>query len=179
VHQSQNRPTHRARPRRWRSYSVTGIAGLTLLVSQCAPATQCAPPPASAPALSPALQQVVDLTNQHRAAAGLPSLSVDQRLVNAAQAHSNDMAAHNTMSHTGSDGSDPGQRITAAGYRWRAWAENVAAGYPDAPSVDQGWWNSPGHHDNMMSTAITQIGVGLAYSATGVPYWTQDYGRPG
>ena len=125
------------------------------------------------------MQQVVDFTNQHRAAAGLAALSVDQRLVNAAQAHSNDMAAHNTMSHSGSDGSNPGQRISAAGYGWRAWAENVAAGYPDAPSVDQGWWNSPGHQANMLSTSITQIGVGLAYSVTGVPYWTQDFGRPG
>ena len=177
MHQPANRPASRARLRRWRSYSISGVAGLTLLVSQCAPATQCAPAPA--PGLSPALQQVVDLTNQHRAAAGLPALSVDQRLVNAAQAHSDDMAAHNTMSHTGSDGSNPGQRITAAGYTWRAWAENVAAGYPDAPSVDQGWWNSPGHQANMLSTSITQIGVGLAYSATGVPYWTQDFGRPG
>jgi uncharacterized protein YkwD len=175
VHQPANRTAERARPRRWRSYSISGIAGLTLLVSQCAPTTQCAP----APGLSPALQQVVDLTNQHRADAGLPALTVDQRLVNAAQAHSDDMAVHDTMSHTGSDGSNPGQRITAAGYSWRAWAENVAAGYPDAPSVDQGWWNSPGHRANMLSTSITQIGVGLAYSASGVPYWTQDYGRPG
>ncbi len=179
MHQPSNRTVARARPRRWRSYSISGIAGLTLLVSQCAPTTRCAPAPAPAAGLSPALQQVVDLTNQHRAAAGLPALTVDQRLVNAAQAHSNDMAAHNLMSHTGGDGSDPGQRITAAGYTWRAWAENVAAGFPDAASVDQGWWNSPGHRDNMLSTSVTQIGVGLAYSATGVPYWTQDYARPG
>jgi uncharacterized protein YkwD len=179
VHQPANRTAPRPRPRRWRNYSVTGIAGLTLLVSQCAPATQCAPASASVSGLSPALQQVVNLTNQHRAAAGLPALTIDQRLVNAAQAHSDDMAAHNTMSHTGSDGSNPGQRISAAGYGWRAWAENVAAGYPDASSVDQGWWNSPGHQANMLSTSITQIGVGLDYSATGVPYWTQDFGRPG
>jgi uncharacterized protein YkwD len=129
--------------------------------------------------VSPALQRVVDLTNQHRAAAGLRALTIDQRLINAAQGHSNDMAAHDKMSHTGSDGSDPGQRISAAGYGWRAWAENVAAGFPDAGSVDQGWWNSPGHRANMLSSSITQIGVGLSYSATGVPYWTQDFGRPG
>ena len=34
------------------------------------------------------------------------------------------------MTHTGSDGSDAGQRISREGYRWSAWGENVAMGYP-------------------------------------------------
>jgi uncharacterized protein YkwD len=170
------------RPRRIRRFSVTGLAALSLLVTQCAP-PQCAPPAAPVTGLAPALQQVVDLTNQHRAEAGLPPLAVDARLNAAAQGMSNDMAAHNTIlpgpgPHLGSDGSDPGQRISAAGYTWRAWAENIASGYPDAASVVNGWWNSSDHRHNMLSTDVTQIGVALAYSATGVAYWTQDYGRP-
>ena len=36
------------------------------------------------------------------------------------------------MTHTGSDGSDAGQRISREGYRWSAWGENVAVGYPHA-----------------------------------------------
>jgi uncharacterized protein YkwD len=168
--------------RRIRRYSVTGLAALSLLVTQCAP-TQCAPAPAPVTGLAPALQQVVDLTNQHRTESGLPALTVDARLNAAAQRMSNDMAAHNTIvpgpaPHLGSDGSDPGQRISAAGYAFRAWAENIASGYPDAASVVNGWWNSSGHRRNMLSSDVTQIGVAVAYSATGVAYWTQDYGRP-
>jgi uncharacterized protein YkwD len=168
-------PAPPRRPPRRRRYGVTALAGLTMLVTQCAP-QQCAPAPSAQ--VTPTLQQVVDLTNAHRRAAGVAPLTINAQLNASAQGHSNDMAAMNTMSHTGSDGSDPGGRITAAGYVFRAWGENVAAGYPDATSVDQGWWNSSGHRRNMLDPNFTEIGVGLAYSTTGVPYWTQDFGRP-
>ena len=83
------------------------------------------------------------------------------------------------MSHTGSDGSNPGDRIARAGYRFSAWAENVAMGYPDAASVMDGWMNSPGHRANILSGNVTEIGVGLAYAADGAPYWTMVLARPG
>ena len=62
-----------------------------------------------------------------------------------------------------------------SGYAWRAWAENIAAGQPDAASVVQGWMSSAGHRTNILNPGYTDIGVGLAYSASGVPYWTQDF----
>jgi uncharacterized protein YkwD len=164
--------------RRITRFSITGIAGATLLLGQCAP-QQCAPAPAPATAApSAALQQVVDLTNQERAANGLPALSVDGRLSAAAQVQSNDQAARDQMSHDGSDGSNAGDRVSAQGYSWSAWAENVAMGYPDAPSVMSGWMGSDGHRRNVLSVNVTQIGVGLAYAADGTPYWTQVFARP-
>ena len=136
----------------------------------------CTPPP---PAPAPnAVQQVVDLTNARRAENGLPALGVNGLLMNAAQGHSADQAARNTMSHAGSDGSNPGQRIARVGYNATAWAENVAAGQPDAGTVMNGWMNSPGHRANILSGNVTEIGVGLAYSAGGQPYWTMVLGRP-
>ena len=83
------------------------------------------------------------------------------------------------MSHTGTDGSNPGDRIARAGYRFSAWGENVAIGYPDAASVMDGWMNSPGHRANILSGNVTEIGIGLAYAADGTPYWTMDLARPG
>jgi uncharacterized protein YkwD len=167
------------RRHRLRLYSVTALAGLTMLVTQCAP-QQCAPAPTG---LSPALQQVVDLTNQHRDAAGLPALRVNAQLNAAAQRMSDDMAAHDTIQpgsrpHYGSDGTSPGDRIAATGYSFRAWGENIASGYRDAVSVDQGWFNSPGHQANMVSSNFTEIGVAVSYSASGVAYWTQDFAAP-
>ena len=165
-----------SRSRRRRHYGVTALFGLTMLAGQCAPA-KCAPqPPAPAPAPAPAaLREIIDRTNAERAAVGLPALSVDQRLMNAAQAHSADQAARETMSHTGGDGSKPAQRVERAGYDWRSVAENVAMGYPDAASVMEGWMDSPGHRDNILRSSVTQIGVGLAYSPSGAPYWTQVF----
>ena len=171
-----------ARPprRRWRTYSISGIAGLTMLAGQCAP-QQCAPAPVSAPlsaSVATPLQQVIDLTNAERAKAGLGAVSVDQRLMNAAQAHSADQAARGTMSHTGGNGSNVGGRISSQGYVFQSCAENVAWGYPDAASVVAGWMGSAGHKANILGRGSVHIGVGLAYSADGSPYWTQVFAAP-
>ncbi len=71
----------------------------------------------------------VELVNAERAKVGCSPLTVNAKLTKAAQAHSEDMAAHANMSHTGSDGSAPGDRITRAGYDWSSYGENVAYGY--------------------------------------------------
>ena len=63
-------------------------------------------------------------------AVGAAPLTFCANLMTAAQRHSEDQAAHSTMSHTGSNGSTMVQRAEAAGYRgWTSLAENVAAGY--------------------------------------------------
>ncbi len=79
------------------------------------------------------------------------------------------------MTHVGSNGSQIIDRIAATGYAARTWGENVAAGQPDAASVMQSWMNSAGHRRNILDPAFSDIGVGLAYSANGTPYWTQDF----
>ncbi|MFJ9339133.1 CAP domain-containing protein [Streptomyces sp. NPDC101733] len=117
--------------------------------------------------------EVLALVNQERAAVGCPALTVNAKLTKAAQDHSADMAAHGNMSHTGSDGSDPGQRVTRAGYEWRTYGENVAYGYPTAAKVMEGWMNSPGHKRNILDCSFKEIGIGLAQPGQ---YWTQDFG---
>ncbi|WP_327250913.1 CAP domain-containing protein [Streptomyces sp. NBC_01244] len=132
-----------------------------------------APEPSDSAAPSGAVAEVLALVNKERAAVGCPVLTVNEKLTKAAQDHSEDMAAHSNMSHTGSDGSDPGQRITRAGYQWRTYAENVAYGYPTAAQVMEGWMNSPGHKRNILDCNVKEIGIGLAQPGQ---YWTQDFG---
>jgi uncharacterized protein YkwD len=86
------------------------------------------------------------------------------------------MSDHQSMSHTGSDGSSPGDRITRAGYDWRTYGENVAYGYPTPESVMAGWMSSPGHKANILNCAFKEIGVGMAKDGY---YWTQDFGATG
>ncbi|MFI1159142.1 CAP domain-containing protein [Streptomyces sioyaensis] len=126
----------------------------------------------SAPA-SGATAQVVKLVNAERSKAGCSPLTVNAKLTKAAQDHSQDMADHKNMSHTGSDGSDPGDRITKAGYNWSAYGENVAYGYSSPESVMQGWMTSPGHKRNILDCSFKEIGVGHAQPGD---YWTQDFG---
>ena len=102
------------------------------------------------------------------------------QLESAALGHSIDMGLHNFFSHTGSDGLSPGHRITQAGYTWRGWAENIAAGHPTAEAVVLAWLNSPGHCRNIMNPNMVHMGV--AYTRpTGSNfriYWTQKFARP-
>lgn len=116
--------------------------------------------------------EVIRLTNAHRAAAGLDPVVAHPALQAAALGHSRDQAQMNRMTHRGSDGSDAGTRIERAGYAPRTWGENVAAGYRTAVAVTDGWMASPGHRANILHDWFTLIGVAVAYSDDGVPYWT-------
>ncbi|MDT0405691.1 CAP domain-containing protein [Streptomyces edwardsiae] len=137
------------------------------------PTTAAPGPTATAPAPSGAVAQVVELVNAERGKVGCSPVKVNSTLTKAAQDHSEDMAATGTMSHSGSDGSSPGDRITRAGYAWSTYGENVAYGYSTPEQVMDGWMNSPGHKANILNCAFKEIGVGLAQPGG---YWTQDFG---
>ncbi len=128
--------------------------------------------------VSPLAQQVVDLTNQYRVAAGCAPLTVSPQLTAAAAAHSQDMATNNFFSHTGSDGSTPWQRIRRTGYSYSTAAENIAAGYRTAEQVVQGWYNSDGHRSNMLNCNLREIGVAYADGGSYGRYWTQVFATP-
>ncbi|MGV9804242.1 CAP domain-containing protein [Micromonospora chersina] len=130
----------------------------------------------SAKGLTAELREVVDLVNQERAKAGCKALTVNDKLVLAAQRHSQDQADHKTMSHDGSDGSDVGDRLDRVGYAWRSYGENVAWNQQSPAAVMDAWMNSPGHRANILNCSFTEIGVGVARSNG--PYWTQDFGTP-
>lgn len=175
--QLRNRPW---RPPRLGAYGAIALIGV---MGSCAPVPACQPVTlvgsgTSTEQADPVQTEVVRLVNEHRKAAGLPALTVDSRLYSAAKSHSNDQAARNTMSHTGSDGSDAGARLTAAGYQWSTWAENVAAGQPSAAAVVSAWMASAPHRANILSSQVTQIGVANAAAANGTLYWTMDLARP-
>ncbi|MFG2352429.1 CAP domain-containing protein [Streptomyces sp. NPDC048521] len=139
--------------------------------ASAAPVAPSAPKPtATASGVS---AEIVRLVNAERAKAGCQALTLNSTLTEAAQAHSADMAAHQNMSHTGSDGSSPGDRITRAGYVWSSYGENVAYGYATAEQVMAGWMSSPGHRANILNCGFKEIGVGLAQPNS---YWTQDFG---
>jgi RNA polymerase sigma factor (sigma-70 family) len=122
-------------------------------------------------------QQVVALVNARRAAAGCRPLRVSPALHGAAQRHSQDMASRRVLDHRGSGGDGPGERITAAGFRWSTWAENIARGQSGPPAVVDGWMGSPGHRANILNCGLTMVGVGVVRGSGG-PWWTQVFATP-
>lgn len=110
------------------------------------------------------------MLNGVRADNGSAALTYDARLGRAAQAHANDMLAMQRMTHTGSDGSNAGQRITREGYNWSTWGENVARGYQNEASVLNGWVNSPGHQANNINPNFEDFALAKAGSGSNL-YW--------
>jgi uncharacterized protein YkwD len=119
--------------------------------------------------------QVASMLNDERAKLGLDALTLNGILTGTARAHSVDMVVNKFMSHTGSDGSTPRQRISLAGFTGSWWGEIIAGG---TPSIAVNWWmNEPGHREGIVSTHYTDFGVGYAY-CPGQGWFTVDFGGP-
>jgi uncharacterized protein YkwD len=101
------------------------------------------------------------------------ALTWNDQLEKAAYGHSTDMFRKRYFSHTGSDGTGTGERITSAGYNWRFYGENIAQGYSSEKEVVAGWLSSPGHCANIMSKNYKEMGAAKVGD-----YWTQDFGSP-
>jgi uncharacterized protein YkwD len=109
-----------------------------------------------------------------------PPLELSPALTDIAALHARDMARHGVLSHRGSDGSEPGERVARAGYDWRALGENVASGQPDAEEVVAGWLGSAGHCANIMEPQFTEMGVAFALAPDddAAIYWAQTFAKP-
>ncbi len=132
--------------------------------------------------------EVIERVNIERAAgancggrqfppAGPVELDIELRA--AARAHSQDMADQRYFSHDSLDGRDFMDRILATGYSGQGpWGENIAAGQTTAQEVVDGWMDSPGHCENIMTAEFGVLGVGLYMSPSSEYryYWTQNFG---
>jgi uncharacterized protein YkwD len=120
-------------------------------------------------------QEMLQLLNNARTAAGLAPLKPSPSLNRAAAWMSEDMARRRLLTHTDSLGRQL-SRLNDCGYPRAATGENVAATGPSAASTFAAWMASPGHRANMMSengiTASFRV-VGIGYSGG---YWTMDFG---
>lgn len=117
--------------------------------------------------------------NAVRAAAGVRPLNPCPALRRSAQEYAMLMSARDHYGHTGPDGSQPGERMLRQGYRWRAAAENIAAGQRSVDEVMADWVSSPGHYANLVNPALRHVGLGHASSLTSGygDYWVQNFAR--
>jgi uncharacterized protein YkwD len=156
----------------WRIRSALGALAACCILAGC---TAMPGAPSAAGADQPATWETDMLAriNVERAAVGAGALASCGTLRLAAEGHTLDQAAHATMTHTGSDGSDLATRA-----QWTSLGENVARGYPTVDAVMAGWMGSAGHRANLLNPGFTHVGLGQVAGSDG-PYWTQDFGRSG
>lgn len=130
------------------------------------------------------VNQLLMLVNNARSSNGLPALDLNSQLSSAAQAHSQDMACHSQLSHTGSQGSTLASRLAAEGYVFSSASENIYAQPPQFggnPQTAMDWWlNDQIHRDAILDARVTEIGIGYAFvqgSELG-GYFTLDLAAP-
>ncbi|WP_449221394.1 CAP domain-containing protein [Tistrella mobilis] len=111
-------------------------------------------------------------------------LAPNDLLEMAAREHSQWMLDTDTVSHTGSGGSDPGDRMAAAGYAFTgswAWAENLAwTGTTGTLNLSaaiteayEDWFLSAGHRVNLLGDEFREVGIAQmagAFTPTGAYY---------
>jgi uncharacterized protein YkwD len=144
-------------------------------------ASACASPTSpDVVALPAAAASIHDLTNAERLRAGLPALSASSPLGKAAQIQADQTSTAGVLGHVlpNAPYPHPQDRLSAVGYAWQAWAENLAAGQTSAEAVVTGWMQSSGHRANILSPAFVEMGTGYALDAHGRPYYVQVFGRP-
>jgi uncharacterized protein YkwD len=124
-----------------------------------APAGALADRDYSATALNPEVAR--DLINQYRHEKGLKPLKLNASLTAAAKEHSRDLAKWDRISHYGSDGSNPWDRVKRTGYKPRLAAENVGTGQASFNEVLRGWKESPGHNKNLLLGDAREMGLAL------------------
>ena len=88
-------------------------------------------------------------------------LKLSAALTEAAKAHSRDLAKWDRISHYGSDGSNPWDRVKRAGYNAKVAAENVGTGQASLEEVIKGWQKSPGHDKNLLLADAEHMGIAL------------------
>jgi uncharacterized protein YkwD len=123
-------------------------------------------------------QEILALINQNRRRHGCGSVSLDRRLIDAANEHAADMARRRYFAHESPNGDGAGDRVRESGYKWKRYGENIARGVDSPYEVVDGWMHSPEHRENILDCSLHQMGVGLAISGDRRPYWVQDFATP-
>ena len=108
-------------------------------------------------------RQILDLMDRDRQANGLPTLVRDARLARVARRYSREMAAVGEVAHFSRQSGNAVDRVRAGGIAPMPTlvAENVGRDY-SAVDVERGFMASPGHRENILSRAVTHVGVGVA-----------------
>ena len=174
------------------AYAATPAAATaTAAAATPAPAATATPAP-TAPLPEPqgdasSLEMLaLSLVNGARASAGLSPLEWSQAMAGAARAHAQDMMQHNRVSHNGSDGSTPQQRLRQFGVEFRFGSENIWTYWGRVPEEGPrvmhaammaephapGLWN---HIGNILYTGYRRIGIGIVSNANGVQYMSEKF----
>lgn len=123
--------------------------------------------------------EVVTAMNGQRTSRGLATLTVDPKLVAAAQLQANQMKATGVFQHTisGVTYPDVTDRVNATGYAWISVGESLATG-TNAPAIVAGWIGTAADRANVLSSSYTSVGVAEAVNGAGTQLVVAVFATP-
>ena len=167
-----NAITTAAGPPRRRRTAALGRLALALVALTLAALALPAGGPRRAAAAPAALtsealaEQVLQLLNGERVAAGLAPLHSDATAMSVAQARARDMAEGDYLAHAGPSGVDALALLARAGVDYQVAGENIGRSNYDSDAVGgvihRSWMASAGHRANMLDPAFQAVGIGVA-----------------
>jgi uncharacterized protein YkwD len=162
----------------WRS--AAALAAIIVLLGLALPGATLARPDATgwAPGMFGPLaeRELVALTEETRAAAGLERVQVDAALASVARWRSRDMVERGYFSHDIPAVGNVFRRLEATGYCYELAGENIGWDvHADraAPAAIQAMFlESPGHRRNVLDARWDVVGIGAFKAADGRKMWT-------
>ncbi len=148
---------------------------------------------------------VHEFTNQERLNHGLSQLAIDSEITQVARGHSSDMAEREYFAHETPEGLTPTDRADQKGYScqkmvglliYSGLAENIFQGHlfdsyytingeitsyewnteeEIAKITVDGWMNSPGHRENILTEIFDREGIGVKITEDHKVYVTQNF----
>lgn len=123
--------------------------------------------------------QLLQLANLERVAAGLPPVVRDDRLRKAADDFACRMIEEGFFDHHDPyTGHGPGDRAVASKYVFYSIGENLAAGQETAADVINLWMDSPTHRDILLDPDWKDTGVAVRAGGEDLLYWVMEFGDP-
>lgn len=111
--------------------------------------------------------QLLAETNNARAKAGLPALTVNEDLNRAAALKAQDMITNDYWSHNSPTGISPWKWLTDVGYNYSVAGENLAKNYPNAAATVDAWMDSESHRQNILNQKYTDVGFAVTEGVLG------------
>lgn len=108
--------------------------------------------------------EVIALANEQRRSIGVSALRESSALSNSATAKCNDMIEADYYEHDGPNGRTPEYFMTAAGYSYGYYGENLAEESWDGTTAKQivdGWMHSPAHKHALLNPNYVDTGFAV------------------
>lgn len=123
---------------------------------------------------APAAHAMLADLNATRAHAGLPALTLDERLSQVAVEHGLDMAQKNYFEHDSPDGETPFDRMRDADAPFSYAGENLALA-PSEPAAYRALLQSAPHLRNILQPHFARVGIAAVRKADGEMLFVQDF----